>query len=232
MSDPGALPRFVREAMHRDEWVGDPPSRPPVERSAAEQGESSALAERSLLALEDALSDAVEVEAVHVRLPESMLTEAPARLARFVLEPPQRYAPFFARVAQLLDVTEDSVIAELTRLREPSNWRAAGQPGVSRLPLRGGPALKLAKSNLVRLSPSVTLLRPRGLGAERALVLEGSYTDERGNTHRPGDLAEWSRDTAHSFTARDGEPCIIASVILGSSLRSRLERAIAALVNR
>lgn len=211
MTRSGRLPAFVREAM-RDEGESVERVPPPGRASDALWESSVGDAERSLLALEDDLSDVVEVEAAHVRLPESMLTRAPARLERLVIEPPQRYAPFFARVAELFDLSEDAAIGELTRLRDPCGWRWTGLPGISKLGVHGGPAVGEGRAALVRIDPGGRFPRHRHLGTERVLVLEGTYEDSNGLVHRAGELREWAAGTEHYLQVEASAPCILACV--------------------
>lgn len=231
MSDPGALPRFVREAMERDEDELNEPDLALVERQLYAPQESSTLdAERSLLALEDSLSDVVEVEAVHVRVSAAMLDLGPARLASAVIEAPHRYAPFYARASRFLDLSEAAVIAALTRLREPARWRPTGFPGVYRLPIQAGPAVRSARASLMRIDPGVTLVEKRERGVtERVLVLEGSYEDAEGVPHRAGEVCELGGGEEHVLRVVRAERCILGSLVFGSGVGAWVRRAFASL---
>ena len=44
-------------------------------------------------------------------------------------------------------------------------------------------------------------------------MLEGSYTDDDGVLHGPGDLHEMHVETEHEFWVAESEPCIAASVL-------------------
>src|SRR4051794_24909460 len=75
---------------------------------------------------------AAEVDAVMASMLETM-TPSPESLIRLqsaVATPPQRYAPFYDRVAELFDLPREAVVAELARLAAPNVWRFAGLPGV------------------------------------------------------------------------------------------------------
>jgi hypothetical protein len=227
----GRLPLFVREAM-RDEGENAELELRPVQASGALWESSVSDAEQSLLSLEDALSDVIEIEAAQVRLPESMLAQAPGRLERFVLDPPQRYAPFFRRIAELFDLSEDEVIAELTRLRNPCKWRWTGLRGVSKLAVRLGPAVRLGDAAFFRIDAGAHFPRHRHLGAERVLVLEGSYEDSNGLVHRAGELREWAAGTEHYFNVEGSAPCLLACVAFGRRFDAWPQRALAAICNR
>jgi len=226
----GHLPSFVREAM-LDEDESSCRQQRDVQRREALWQSSVGDAEHSLLALEDTFSDVVEVEAAHVRLPDSMLTQAPARLKRFVVGPPHRYAPFFTRAAELFDLSEDEVIVELTRLQNPRTWKWSGLPGVSMLIVRGGPALA-GMARLFRINPGGHFPRHHHLGDERVLVLEGSYEDSRGMVHRAGELREWPAGTDHYLKVEGTAPCILACVAVGWRFDAWWLRILAALFNR
>jgi hypothetical protein len=225
------LPLFVREAILDESEQIDFGRRDAQLRDAIWQTSVSE-AEQSLLALEDALSDVVEVEAGHVRLPDSMLTQAPARLERLILEPPHRYAPFFKRAAELFDLSEDEVIVELTRLQNPREWKWSGLPGVSKLVVRGGPAVGSGNAALFRMNPGRHFPRHRHLGEERVLVLEGSYEDSNGTVHRAGELREWPAGTEHYLEVAGTSRCILACVAGGWLFDAWPLRALETIINR
>ena len=137
-----------------------------------------------------------------------------ARLQATVVSPPQRYAPFFGRVAELFDLTEAQVLSEFARLAEPDVWRFAGLPGVRNVRVRGGPRTAGAEVVFARFAPGTRFPRHRHQGVERVLVLEGEYAASDGIVHRAGELREWGAGTKHGFRVSD-EPCIIASVVFG-----------------
>src|SRR5690606_23032692 len=122
---------------------------------------------------------------------EGELSRVLERLEGTIDEPPYRYAPFFARAAELFDLSEDAVIAELERLRDPRAWRFAGLPGISHVAVKGGPRVESAETLFVRFKPGVYFPGHQHTGLERVLVLEGSYADSNGVLHRAGELREW-----------------------------------------
>lgn len=233
MSGSGALPEFVREAVLADESAPqqDEPA-PGGARDGLSAEGGAAAAERSLLALEDALSDVVQVETTHVRVPASLLERGPARLLQSALEPPLRYAPLFSRVARFLDLTEDTVMLELTRSSEPARWSATGVPGVATMPLRRGPGVRSATASLIRIDPGACLRRGPPLRLQRVLVLEGRVENSRGDICRPGDVSEWGPGVYDSLSAAAGQRCILASLVFGLGLRGWFERVFAAVSAR
>jgi quercetin dioxygenase-like cupin family protein len=158
-------------------------------------------------------------------------TDLLARLQNSVSRPPQRYAPFFAKVAELFDLSEARAIAELARLAEPRAWSFAGLPGVRNIMVHGGPRVAGAETVFARFAPGTRFPSHRHAGAERVLVLEGEYIDSTGIVHRAGELRDWAPGSTHAFRVGLDEPCIFASAVFGrefSSLPLRwLARALA-----
>ena len=151
------------------------------------------------------------------------------RLKLALSEPPHRYAPFFARAAELFDLSESAVIAQLTRLKDPNVWTFAGLPGISSVRVEAGPRVQEAETLFVRFNPGVRFPLHRHVGLERVLVLEGSYEDSTGVLHRAGELRQWPIDSEHSFRVGD-ETCIFASVVFGRRFSSWPLRALASVL--
>jgi hypothetical protein len=161
--------------------------------------------------------------------PSSALFE---RLRATLETPPHRYAPFFARAAELFDLPESVIISELGRLAEPKVWRFAGLPGIQHATVKGGPKVASAETLFVRFAPGVRFPKHRHTGLERVLVLEGSYRDTNGVEHRAGELREWAEGTEHGFLVDKGEPCIFASVVFGRRFDAWPLRALASVLGR
>jgi quercetin dioxygenase-like cupin family protein len=140
--------------------------------------------------------------------------------------------PFFSRAAELFDLSEDDVMAQLARLDDPKVWTFAGLPGIHHVSVRGGPRVKSAETLFVRFKPGVYFPRHQHTGLERVLVLEGSYEDSHGVQHLPGELREWPSDTEHSFKVHPGEPCIFASVVFGRRFYAWPLRALSTLLGK
>ena len=132
------------------------------------------------------------------------------RLMASVSKVPMRYAPFYGRVAELFEISEANAEAELARLADPKCWSWTGLPGVSATHVKT-PHLKVAEARLVRFAPGTHFPHHGHSGEERVLVLEGSYVDDAGVEHGPGDLNRMPAGSQHGFVvSRDG-PCIAAA---------------------
>jgi hypothetical protein len=215
MTERALLPQFIREALEGEEAA-----------------EPTALG--ALLSFETALQAPI-ANAVGSS-PAASSPAAPGggvleRLKLTLSEPPHRYAPFFARAAELFDLPESAVIAQLTRLKDPNCWTFAGLPGISSVRVEAGPSVQEAETLFVRFNPGTRFPLHRHVGLERVLVLEGSYEDSNGLLHRAGELREWPSDTEHSFRVGD-ETCIFASVVFGRRFSSWPLRALATVLGR
>jgi anti-sigma factor ChrR (cupin superfamily) len=229
MAERAPLPLFVREALEHDASEVMPFG---SSAGTGQAGPDLAIeAERSFLALERAL-DAEAVTDMGGAAPTPELDRALARLDQALSEPPHRYAPFYARAAELFDLSEEAVILELGRLRDPRVWNFAGLPGISHVTVPGGPRVQSAETLFVRFKPGVYFPRHQHTGVERVLVLEGSYQDSHGVVHRPGELREWAPGTDHSFKVGGGEPCTFASVVFGRRFSAWPLRVLSTLLGR
>jgi quercetin dioxygenase-like cupin family protein len=142
-----------------------------------------------------------------------------ARLLAAVEELPQRYAPFYGRLAALWDVGEDAVQATLARARDPRAFRATGLRGVQRLAVSGGSERAGVSRELLRLEPGARFPAHVHEGREAVLVLEGSYRDG-GREFGPGDAQEMPPGSAHSLQVSDGSICVAAVVSHGFAFTS------------
>jgi quercetin dioxygenase-like cupin family protein len=157
---------------------------------------------------------------------------ARARLLEALEQPPLRYAPFYARVAQLFDLSEDAAEQELTRLKDARTWQFAGLPGIHNVAVQGGPRVHSAETLFVRFAPGTYFPLHHHTGLEQVFVLEGSYTDSHGLEHHAGELREWAPGSEHSFKVAKSEPCIFASVVFGRRFDSWALRALAKILGR
>jgi hypothetical protein len=252
MSDREYLPEFVREALEAGSVTPEAPLEGGGEamRSAPERLPEPAIGgparpselqgiERCLGALlevawpEDAeLADASEAGVAgraEAFAPSRGLLD---RLESSLRDPANRYAPFFARVAELFDLPEASVAEALAQLAEPKAWRFAGLPGIHHVAIDGGPRVRAAETLFVRFAPGVRFPKHRHTGLERVLVLEGSYRDSTGVVHRAGELREWTEGSEHGFVVDRGQPCIFASVVFGRRFSAWPLRALASVLGR
>ena len=236
MTERALLPQFIREALEEGSSEGELASASPALQASApaEHALSEPAALRTLLSLESALrgvssaSDTLAGSTLAGGSPADGGASAAllARLEATLSEPPHRYAPFFSKAAELFDLPESDVIAQLARLKDPGVWSFAGLPGIAKVTVSGGPRVAQAETLFVRFSPGVRFPEHQHVGLERVLVLEGSYQDSTGVLHRAGELREWPSGTAHSFRV-GSETCIFASVVFGRRFSSWPLRALA-----
>lgn len=155
-----------------------------------------------------------------------------ARLMSAIERPPLRYAPFYARIAELFDLSEEAAVAQCERLADPKAWRFAGLPGLAKVMVQGGPRVKDAELMFVRFAPGLRFPRHTHTGVERVLVLEGSYVDSDGVTHGTGDLCVCDAGTSHALRVSRDEPCIIAAVVHGRTFEALPLRLLARALRR
>jgi hypothetical protein len=232
MSDGARLPQFVLEALEDEGSAGEARGTPAS--GGARVGSSAELEHCFANLLEAAWAGGAPVDAVNAAAaeapgPSSALFE---RLEATLGKAPHRYAPFYSRAAELFDLSEEAVVAELSRLAEPKVWRFAGLPGIHDVGVRGGPKVESAETLFVRFAPGVQFPKHRHTGLERVLVLEGSYVDTTGVVHRAGELREWAEGTEHGFRVDAGQPCIFASVVFGRRFSAWPLRALASVLGR
>jgi len=198
MSSDAPLPEAVREAL------ADAPSDEPV----ADRQASELLEQMALLLESSPPSESLE-----------------ARLLRETSTAPTRYAPFCARLAALFDLDEAAVEQSLQALADERSWKRTGLRGIDRIEIGPGPGLASARTSFVRFAAGAHFPKHRHLGFEQVFVLEGSYTDDDGVLHGPGNLHQMHVDTEHEFWVAETEPCIAASVLhVGLRFRQWPER--------
>ena len=151
------------------------------------------------------------------------------RLMIEVSEPPLRYAPFFDRLSELWDLPESDVRGLLERSRDKSTWSRAPLPGLELIKLKGGPRIAGTEAYLARFAPGLTFPTHSHRGHEDVLILEGSYTDDRGVLYRSGDVHSMEGGSEHAFTIARDEPCVAAAVHRGIRFRSLGMRLLAKL---
>ena len=190
MSEDGRqrLPPFVREALG-DDGTSD---------------EALALEiDRALVAMAGALPREVPGPSSH------------SRLLAAVDKGPMRHAPFFERLAQLFDLSRDSIVRLLHEAASETAWEAGPHPSVRVHHLQGGPAVAGADTGLVRMPADFVWPSHRHGGVERVLILEGQYVESGGRLYRPGDLHEMRPGSVHSFTVTPGTPLLLAVSLSG-----------------
>lgn len=177
---------------------------------------------------------AAELDALMTSIHEPIMPSAGllARIQSSVAEPPQRYAPFYHRIAELFDMPEEDVVSELRRLALPDAWRFAGLPGVRNMVVQAGPRNAGAETLFARFAPGTRFPQHRHTGIETVLVLEGEYEDTTGLVHRAGELRTWPAGTNHGFRVSTSGPCVIASVVFGRQFEAAPLRWLARVLGR
>lgn len=155
-----------------------------------------------------------------------------AQILSSIERPPTRYAPFYARIAELFDLSEDAAVAQCARLAAPDAWRFAGLPGVRNVMVEGGPRVKGAEVMFARLAPGLRFPRHKHTGTERVLVLEGSYIDSDGFEYGAGQLRVWEAGTVHGICISSAEPCVVAAVVHGRTFEAIPLRLLARALGR
>jgi hypothetical protein len=161
--------------------------------------------------------------------PASVPAGSLERLMIEVSEPPLRYAPFFDRLSELWDLPEGEVRGLLERTRDKSFWSRAPLPGLELIRLEGGPRIAGTEAYLARFAPGMTFPTHSHHGHEDVLILEGSYTDDRGTVFRSGDVHSMDGGSEHAFTIARDEPCVAAAVHRGIRFKSLGMRLLAKL---
>ena len=132
------------------------------------------------------------------------------RLARAVAELPLRYAPFFGRLSQLWNAPEERVLSELSRAKDPRAWTLTLLPGVKTFAVEAGARAGGQRSRLICFAPGVHFPRHRHRGAERVLVLEGSYADGDGQQVRAGEEQLMEPGSEHQLRVLGAHDCVAA----------------------
>jgi len=177
------------------------PSLPRAVREALEEADGEAEARDVLERMAELLDGATPSPSLQARLLEATAVA------------PTRYAPFFTRLAALFDLEEAVIEQRMKALADSKNWKRTGLRGIERIEVSPGPRLASASTSFVRFAPGTHFPKHYHLGFEQVFVLEGSYTDNAGALHGPGNLHEMVADTEHEFWVAPSEPCIAASVL-------------------
>ena len=170
------------------------------------------------LAVSPALAREVDgALAAFTRVVEALPPVAPdpavrARLLRSVGSV-DRFAPFLARIAALVDMTVEAVRPILALVDDRSAWEAA-LPGMEMIHFQAGPRFATADAGLVRLQPGTTFPRHRHLGPEVTLVLEGGMS-VGDRVYGPGEVLEMAEGSVHEYRATGERDLVILTVQTG-----------------
>ena len=127
---------------------------------------------------------------------------------------PGRFA-FADLVARVFDLSHDGATSVLASADDPARWEAGPIRGLELLHLAGGPAVAQADSGLVRFAPGTAFPRHRHIGLEVMVVLEGGFTDDRGEYHGAGERLHEPPGSSHAFVCDPVEGCLAAVVLFG-----------------
>ncbi len=198
---PDRLPAFIEEALDDEQRPADAPTLNP-------------LAERGLHELFGPADAELGAE----------------RLVSQVDELPWRYAPFYSRIAELWDTSEEDVVGVLERAKNPSVWYNPGILGLRVIDVEGGPRTNGAELHLARFKAGMRFPHHRHPGPEALFVLEGNYTDSHGRHVGPGEIHHMAPGTDHSFVVGKDGPCIAASIESGREFTGLFMRLLAKLL--
>lgn len=166
------------------------------------------------------LSDDRELRAALAQLhppakaPPQLLRE---RLLNAVARPRLRFAPLYGALSELFDLGDTELANLFEQAEDSALWVSSQIPNTRLLHLQGGPRVANADNGLVRIAAGARFPEHRHLGLERVLVLDGGYRDEpSGRLYVAGDWHEMAADTAHAYTALEGQELLLAvSVVSG-----------------
>ena len=163
----------------------------------------------------DAVRNAREaVVALAAGLPASTPNpEARARLLTSIATGAERYAPFFDRLAQMVDLELARVRAVFDAAEDTNRWERDKMPGLALFHFEPGPALAGADAGLVEIAAGVEFPEHVHLGSERVFVLRGAYRDSSGRIVGPGDWHEMPAESSHSYRVLPDAPCLYAVVL-------------------
>ncbi len=154
----------------------------------------------ALQAAVDAITEGLADEIAGSLAPVAPSREVRARLLQNV-DGVERFAPFFAAMAQAVDLSLDAIRRLCARIDRPGEWEAGPRAGIQLIHFRPGPRMAAAvDAGLVRMTPGTAFPRHRHLGFEWNMVLEGSLHDGD-RVYRPGQVFCYENQSAHEYSA-------------------------------
>ena len=135
-------------------------------------------------------------------------------------QPEDRLARFAEPIAALLDTDLDSARAMLARIDDSSAWFEL-LPGISLLPVDGGPSVRHALRGFVRVRAGTEFPVHEHLGEESVMIMQGYYADAvSGAVFGPGDTPVHPRDSSHGFRVLADGPDLLGLVVAHGGLRA------------
>jgi hypothetical protein len=137
--------------------------------------------------------------------------------APFAPASPPSATELVTRLAAFLDLEEGQAQQLLQALATAAGppWTPSGLPGLSLLPLAGGPRVADATCGLGYIAPGKGLPHHRHQGDEWTLVLYGWVQEDDGHRWGPGDCLHRAPGSVHAFYALEPTPCVCALVSYG-----------------
>src|SRR5262245_15900151 len=111
-----------------------------------------------------------------------------ARLLATVSTGPERYGPFFSKVARIVDLGLEKIEAVFAEAEDRTKWEAGPFPGIELFHFAGGPAAAHADTGFIRFAPGFVFPEHKHLGREVVMLLEGAYLDSSGRLYCAGDI--------------------------------------------
>jgi hypothetical protein len=166
--------------------------------------------------LEESLEgdDALDLEMLLAAEPASPSRSLKDRLFD-TLRVTNRFDDLEERVAELADLPIEKAKALLLEVDTPNVWEAGPTPGIDIFHFTGGEKVQNAVTGFVRVSPGIAFPEHEHVGHEKVLVLTGTLADSTGERYEPGQVAEMSGGSHHSFHAIGPTLLLIMSVIEG-----------------
>ncbi|HVR62146.1 MAG TPA: cupin domain-containing protein, partial [Polyangia bacterium] len=159
----------------------------------------------------DAITEGLAAEMAAGLAPVQPSPEVRARLVHSV-GGVERFAPFFAAMAEALDLSVDAIRRLTLRIDRPNEWEAGPRPGIQLIHFRPGPRMAAAvDAGLVRMTPGTVFPRHRHLGFEWNMVLEGTLVDGD-RVYRPGQVFCYENQSAHEYSAGPDRDLVMIAV--------------------
>jgi mannose-6-phosphate isomerase-like protein (cupin superfamily) len=124
-----------------------------------------------------------------------------------------RFTDFAARLSELVEVSLAEAHGLLLSIDNPAAWGPGPFENVSLLHFAGGPSVTSAITGFVRLERGTGFPTHEHVGRETVVVLQGSFRDEDGAVHGPGDKIDLPAGSEHEFIAVGPLPLIYLTII-------------------
>ncbi len=134
--------------------------------------------------------------------------------------PDERLARYVQPITALLDVDERAARSMLARIDDPSAWFEL-MPGISLLPVDGGPRTQGALRGFVRIRAGTEFPLHQHLGEEAVMIMQGYYADgASGAVFGPGDTPIHPVGSEHSLRVLSDGPDLLGLFVAYGGLRA------------